>query len=145
MKILEQDTSQLPPAIWLPKVKAEGCFTSPVALHIHFLSFDFVDIATYTLSVITDNTRRILFTKSLNQSICHNDETILQVENLHAKIAICYKQDKPIAAYVGSMNFVKELDLIDLMIPVPDDRLDAIVKFYNTLFERAYEQCHKTS
>ena len=145
MKILEQDTSQLPPAIWLPKVKLEGCFTNPLLFHAHLLTFEYVDIASYTISLSLKTARCVLFTKSSHPLVKHDGISYIQVENLHVKLAVCYNDDKPVTAFVGSMNFVRESDLIDVMMPVPSDRLDAVVLFYNTLFERAYEQCHKTS
>lgn len=142
-KLLDIDLSGHPPSISLPRIRLPGGETDQLSFHRKLTKYDYIDIATYTISISLSNINRCLFTKSQTRWIKHDGEFFIQCDNIHAKIIICYRRKKPVRVYIGSMNFVHSSDLIDIMIPI--DRVlmvNNIVSYYNQLFESALSQCH---
>lgn len=94
---------------------------------------DFVDALTYSASPFFPVfIRRLILTTSSSPLIAV--KSILRVSENHAKLYICYRNDKPIAAFIGSMNAVGSTSF-ELMYKLPPRQLRPTTEYFNALWK----------
>jgi hypothetical protein len=95
------------------------------------LKYTSFDLITYTIS--------LFFPVAIRRCICSRHDGVKRVgktkirTNIHAKLYIGYKGNKPTAAYIGSANAVRPT-AEELLYRLPEAHLTQVVKYYNTLW-----------
>jgi hypothetical protein len=114
----------------------EDIFLSVPGFFRHLTSYDYLDIATYSVGLVTPRltVRRLIYHQSNlhYQTVRKLAQETRRVDRFHVKLYLGYRDERCVAAFIGSLNWITTSS-VEIMVRVP--RHASLRKW----FEKAWE------